>query len=87
VARLNPASRRKFADEQSLNTHLGLKGSVVTGIDPFERGAEDTDRNPTRLKATSMNGSIDSLRQTADDGPTRFGQHGAEPAGHEQAMV
>jgi len=49
VACLNPASRGKFGDKQSLGTHLGLKRSVVTGIDPFQRGAEDTDRNSARL--------------------------------------
>jgi hypothetical protein len=49
VACLNPASRGKFGDEQSLSPHLGLKRSVVTGIDPFQRGAEDTDRNSARL--------------------------------------
>jgi len=87
VARQNPASRGKFADEQSLGTHLGLQGGVLTGIDPLQGGAENTDRNPSRLEATSMDGTVDSLRQTADDGPTRFGQNGAQLAGHEQAMV
>jgi hypothetical protein len=87
VARQNPASRGKFADEQSLGTHLGLQGNVVTGIHPFQGGAENTDRNPSRLKATSMDGSVDSLRQTADDGPTRFCQNGAQLARHEQAML
>jgi hypothetical protein len=87
VTRLNPASRGKFADEQSLSTHLGLKGNVVTGVHPFQGGAKDTDRNPSRLKATSMDGTIDSLGQAADYGPTRFSQNCAQLAGHEQAMV
>jgi hypothetical protein len=87
VARQNPASRGKFADEQPLGTHLGLQGSVLTGINPLQGGAENTDRNPSSLKTTSMHGTVDSLRQTADDGPTRFGQNGAQLAGHEQAMV
>jgi len=87
VTRLNPATRGKFTDEQSLGTHLGLKGSVVPRIHPFEGGAEDTDRHPSRLKAATMNGPIDSVRQTADDGPTRFGQHGAQSASHEQTMI
>jgi len=87
VTRLNPATRGKFTDEQSLGTHLGLQGSVVPWIDPFEGGAEDTNRHPARLKAATMNGPIDALRQTADDGPTRFGQHGAQSAGHEQTMI
>jgi hypothetical protein len=87
VARQNPASRGKFADEQSLGTHLGLQGNVVAGIHPLQGGAENTDRNPSRLKATSMDGTVDSLRQTADDRPTRFCQNGAQLAGHKQAMV
>jgi hypothetical protein len=87
MARLNPASRGKFADEQSLGTHLGLKGSVVTGIHPVQGGAEDTDRNPSLLKAASMYGPIDARGQTADDRPTRFCQNGAQSAGHQQAMV
>ena len=86
VARQNPAPRGMFADEQSLGTHLGLQGNVVTGIHPFQGGAENTDRNPSRLKATSMDGSVDSLRQTADDGPTRFCQNGTQLACHDQAM-
>jgi hypothetical protein len=87
VARQNPASRGKFADEQSLGTHLGLQGKVVTGVDPFQGGAENTDRNPSRLNATSMDGTVDSVRQTADDWPTRFCQNGTQLACHEQAMV
>jgi hypothetical protein len=87
VACLNPASRGKFGDEQSLSPHLGLKRSVVTGVDPFQGGAEDTDRNSARLKATSMNGPIDSLCQTANNGPTRLGQHGTQSTGHQQTMV
>jgi hypothetical protein len=72
MARLYLATRGKLGDEQSLGTHLGLQGNVVTGIDPFQWGAEDTDRNPSRFKATSMDGTVNSLGQTADDGPTRF---------------
>jgi hypothetical protein len=87
VARRNSASSGKFADEQSFGTHLGLQGNVVTGIHPLQGGAKNPDRNPSRLKATSMDGTVDSLRQTADDGPTRFCQNGAQLAGHEQPMV
>jgi hypothetical protein len=87
VARQNPASRGKFADEQSLGTHLGLQGKVVTGIHPFQGGAEYTDRNPSPLKTTSMDGTVNSLGQTADDGPTRFCQNGTQLACHEQAML
>jgi len=65
-----------------LGTHLGLQGGVLTGINPLQGGAENTDRNPSRLEATSMDGTVDSLRQTADDRPTRFCQNGAQLAGH-----
>jgi hypothetical protein len=70
-----------------LFTHLGLKGNMVAGVYPIQGGTEDTHGNPSRLKATSMDGTVDSLGETTDDGPTRFCQNGAQLAGHEQAMV